>query len=134
MDATEQVQARWQRTRELRARLRLAAFRLEAAEIERVWAGRSAHQQGLSIRQIAAAVGLSRARVHQLLRAPAAAEVLAELNSLRERGWPVVTPDPGEPVRDPVAGDHREELVSGRLAEEVPALRACIEWLERLDR
>ncbi len=74
-------------------RLRLAGFRLEAAEVERVWAVLSAHRQGLSIRQIAAAIGLSRARVHQLLSAPAAADAPARLNALHEQGWPVAAPD-----------------------------------------
>jgi DNA-directed RNA polymerase specialized sigma24 family protein len=41
----------------------------------------------LSIREIAAAIGLSRARVHQLLSEAATAELSARLNSLRERGW-----------------------------------------------
>ena len=48
----------------------------------------SAHRQGLSIREIAAAIGLSRARVHQLLSEAAAAEVPAQVNRLREQGWP----------------------------------------------
>ena len=93
METHEEFRERWQREQRLRARLRLAAFRLEAAEVERVWAVLSAHRQGLSIRQIAAAIGLSRARVHQLLSAPAAADAPARLNALHEQGWPVAAPD-----------------------------------------
>ena len=48
-------------------RLRLATERLEEAQQERIWAVVEAHQAGLSIRQIAAATGLSPSRVHQLL-------------------------------------------------------------------
>src|SRR5438128_1455568 len=87
METREEFQHRWQREQQLRQRLRLAAFRLEAAQVERAWAVLSAHRQGLSIREIAAAVGLSRARVHQLL-GKEAAEVPAQLNYLREQGWP----------------------------------------------
>ena len=92
MGTHQALRERWQREQRLRARLRLAGVRLEAAEVERVWAVVSAHRQGLSIRAIAAAVGLSRARVHQLLGAPAAADIPARLNALRERGWPIAPP------------------------------------------
>jgi hypothetical protein len=138
MVTQEAFRERWQRKQRLRARLRLAAFRLEAAEVERVWAGLSAHRQGLSIRKIAAAVGLSRARVHQLLGDPGAMEVPARLNALRERGWPVATPAAEEaaaaPAADAADGHPEVDLVAARLAEEVAALRECLEWLERLER
>src|SRR5438067_1057008 len=93
METHEEFQQRWRREQRLRHRLGLAAFRLDAAQVERVWAVLSAHRQGLSIREIAAAVGLSRARVYQILREEAAAEVPAQLNSLREQGW--LTADDG---------------------------------------
>jgi len=133
MDTREPFQERWRREARLRERLRLAAFRLAAAEVERVWAVRSAHQQGLSIRKIAAAVGLSRARVYQLLSAPAAATVPAHLNALREQGWPVMSPEDRQPAAEPAAGNG-EDLVAARLTEEVGALSECLDWLERLDR
>jgi hypothetical protein len=135
VESADELRERWQHERRLRERLGLAAFRLEAAEVERVWAVLSAHRQGLSIRRIAAAVGLSRARVHQLLGDPAAVEVSARLTALRERGWPLAAPAAGETTAESAAGgDHEAGLVSARLAEEVGALRECLEWLERLDR
>jgi len=81
--------------------------------------------QGLSIREIAAAVGLSRARVHQLLSEAAAAEVPAQVNRLREQGWPSADVD-----SDSAADD----LVLARLADEATALWECLDWLERLER
>ena len=135
METHEEFRERWQREQRLRARLRLAAFRLEAAEVERVWAVLSAHRQGLSIRQIAAAIGLSRARVHQLLSAPAAADAPARLNALREQGWPVAAPDDGAAMGSLAAGGSPgDDRLPARLAEEVAALRECLDWLARLDR
>ena len=56
-----------QHERTLQTRLQLATTRLEEAERERIWAIVAAHTGGLSIRNIAAATGLSRSRIHQLL-------------------------------------------------------------------
>src|SRR5438093_1612127 len=68
METREQLHQRIQREQQLKARLRLATTRLADAEQERLWAIMAAHQAGLSIRQIAAATGLSRSRIHQLLQ------------------------------------------------------------------
>src|SRR6266700_5977350 len=57
-----------QHERKLKNRLLLATTRLEEAERERIWAIVAAHDAGLSIRKIAAATGLSRSRIHQLLQ------------------------------------------------------------------
>src|SRR6266545_1314632 len=70
VDAPEQWRERFQREQLVRHRLRVAAERLDSAEEERVVNVAAAHQAGLSVRQIAAAVRLSPARVHQLLHAP----------------------------------------------------------------
>src|SRR6202521_1774551 len=70
VDAPEQWRERFQREQHVRRSLRVAAERLESAEEERVVNISAAHQVGLSVRQIAAAVQLSPARVHQLLHAP----------------------------------------------------------------
>jgi uncharacterized protein (DUF433 family) len=126
METPEEFQERWRREQRLRQRLRLAAFRLEATQVERAWAVLSAHRQGLSIREIAAAIGLSRARVHQLLSEAATAELSAQVNSLRERGWPAAADDTDESAA--------QDLVLARLADEVTALRECLDWLERLER
>jgi len=53
---------------QLEQRLRTATERYQSAERARVQAIVDAHMAGLSLRQIALAVGLSRSRVHQLLQ------------------------------------------------------------------
>ena len=55
--------------RAVKKRLKRSAFRLEMAQLERTWAVVSARQQGLSVREIAAEVGLSATRVHQIVTA-----------------------------------------------------------------
>ena len=67
METNEEFRARVRRGGQIAARLRLARGRLEEAQQERIWGVVEAHQSGLSIRQIAAATGLSPSRVHQLL-------------------------------------------------------------------
>jgi hypothetical protein len=47
--------------------LQTANIRLADAQLERLWAIKSAHELGLSIRQIAAATGVSSSRIHQVL-------------------------------------------------------------------
>src|SRR6266446_6159818 len=74
-----------QHERKLKNRLQLATTRLEAAERERIWAIVAAHDAGLSIRKIAAATGLSRSRIHQLLQAQEAHEIPEWLTHLRDR-------------------------------------------------
>src|SRR5712691_9834651 len=71
--------------RKLKNRLQLATTRLEEAERERIWAIVAAHDAGLSIRQIAAATGLSRSRIHQLLQEQEAHEIPEWLTHLRDR-------------------------------------------------
>ena len=56
-------------------RLRLATTRLEDAQQEHVWAIAAAKSEGLSIRKIAAATGLSSSRVHQLLHTDEALQI-----------------------------------------------------------
>jgi hypothetical protein len=71
MVRTAELGARWERWQArygadlpLEARLRRARFRLEAAKVERAWAVVSAHRDGLSVRKIGEAIGLSPTRVH----------------------------------------------------------------------
>jgi hypothetical protein len=68
METREPLGPRIGREPPLHARLRLATRRIAEAERERLWAIVAAHDAGLSIRQIAAATGLSRSRIHQLLQ------------------------------------------------------------------
>jgi len=77
-----------QRERRVLARVSRAGWRLEQAERERTWALVSARAEGISIRTLAAAAGLSPSRVHQLV-ADADLDVLdAALGELRAAGWP----------------------------------------------
>src|SRR3954453_18886505 len=116
METNDEFHARIRRERQVAARLRLATERLENAQRERIWAIVEAHQEGLSVRQIAAATGLSSSRVHQLLGSDEAREIPRWLSQQRRR----------DRLRQPD--------VPARLAGELEALRRCREWLERLDR
>jgi hypothetical protein len=71
------------------ARLTLSAFRDEAARLERDVTIRREHRAGMSVRKIADLVGLSPARVGQIIAEPEPEESLLEqLRALRER-WGV---------------------------------------------
>jgi hypothetical protein len=59
---TEQIR-KWRRERRVLARVTRAAWRLEQAEKERVWALVSARAEGVSIRTLGGAAGLSPTRV-----------------------------------------------------------------------
>src|SRR3954452_5070489 len=116
MEANAEFGERIRRERQVAARLRLATERLEEAQRERIWAIAEAHQSGLSVRQIAAATGLSSSRVHQLLASDEAREIPRWLSQQRRQDRPS-QPD-----------------VQARLAGELETLRRCREWLERLER
>src|SRR3954454_5346244 len=116
METNDEFGERIRRERRVAARLRLATERMEEAQRERIWAIVEAHQSGLSVRQIAAATGLSPSRVHQLLGSDEAREIPRWLSQQRRQDRPS-QPD-----------------VLARLAGELEALRRCREWLERLDR
>ena len=106
----------------IRTRLARASFRLEMAELERIWAIVSANREGMSVRDIARQVGLGPTRVHQLVTSPEAECVDQALSVLREAGWPA----PEDPQAD------TEEQVADRLTEEATALISCAEWLASL--
>src|SRR5712691_4355332 len=117
VDAPEQWRERLQREQHVRHRLRAAAERLESAEQERVANVAAAHQAGLSVRQIAAVVRLSPARVHQLLHAPVSAAAV-RATTMR---WDSTATQAGAGSGGPLAGI-------------AALLRECTEWLDRLDR
>lgn len=119
---TPKSREEFQRQKRIRIRLARASFRLEMAELERIWAIVSAHREGLSVRDIAQQVGLGPTRVHQLVTSPQADCVEHALSVLRELGWP--TPEDPHP--------EAEEQVADRLIEEAAALVSCVEWLESL--
>ena len=112
----------FERKQRIRKRLSRASFRLEMAELERIWAIVSAQREGLSVRDIAREVGLSPTRVHQLVTSPQADCVEPALSVLREAGWPA--------PEDPVPG--AEEQISDRLVEEAETLISCAKWLEAI--
>ncbi len=117
MTVPEHWRERLQREQQVRHSLRVAADRLESADQERVANVAAAHQAGLSVRQIAAAVRLSPARVHQLLHAPVSSSAVGE-TTMR---WDSSATQAGAGSRVPLAG--------------IAALvRECTEWLDRLDR
>lgn len=91
-----------QRLEQIRRRLRRASFRLETAILERTWAVVSASRQGMSVRQVAEAVGLSPSRVHQILTDSPEHPLEEGLSVLRELGWPAAEDEPVDP--DSVAG------------------------------
>jgi len=119
METHDEFRERVQREQRLTARLRLATARLEEAQRERIWAVVEAHQSGLSIRQIAAATGLSSSRVHQLLGSDEARAIPRWLSQRRDQE---AAPSQGRPD------------LRARLAGELDALRRCCEWLGRLER
>ena len=117
MDAPEQWRERFQREQLVRHCLRAAAERLESAEQERVVNIAAAHQTGLSVRQIASAVQLSPARVHQLLHAPVSSSAV-RATTMR---WDSSATQTG--------------ASSGlRLGSIAALVHECTEWLDRLDR
>src|SRR3977135_3255802 len=81
METNAEFDERIRRERQVAARLRLATERLDEAQRERIWPIAEAHQAGLSVRQIAAATGLSSSRVHQLLGSDEAREIPRWLRS-----------------------------------------------------
>ncbi|HEX9095256.1 MAG TPA: hypothetical protein VF990_04045 [Candidatus Dormibacteraeota bacterium] len=126
METNDHFHERIRHEERFAARLRLATERLEEARRERIWAIVEAHQSGFSVREIAAATGLSSSRAHQLLGSDEAREMPRWLSQQRRRNRP---DRPQEAARSPLHPD-----LQGRLASELEALRRCLEWLERLDR
>ena len=84
---SERIEA-GRRERRVLARVSWAAWRLEQAERERTWALVSARAEGISIRTLATAAGLSPSRVHQLVAAADLDALDAALGELRAAGWP----------------------------------------------
>jgi hypothetical protein len=127
MESPEALRQRVHREQRLLARLRLAATQLADAQCERIWAIVAAHHAGLSIRQIAAATGLSPSRVHQLLTTDEAREIPIWLSRLHA---PELSVDahPGGAQPSPIT------TVQARLAEEFEVLRWCLDWLAQLER
>jgi len=84
---SERIEAA-RRERRVLTRVSRAAWRLEQAERERTWTLVSARAEGISIRTLAAAIGLSPSRVYQLLADADLDALDAALGELRAAGWP----------------------------------------------
>ena len=88
----------------------------------------SAPAEGISIRTLAAAVGLSPSRVHQIVAAADLDALDAALGELRAAGWPASEhPDSGEDTK--LGG---RDNIADRLSDEVSWLRQCADWLSHL--
>ena len=118
METNDEFREQIRREGQLTDRLRLATDRLEEAQQERIWAVVEAHQAGLSIRQIAAATGLSPSRVHQLLGSEEAREIPRWLSQRRGQA----------------ASFAGQADFQAHLAAETTALRQCRDWLRLLQR
>ena len=84
MASPEQLEQKVLNETRLTNRLRLATTHLHNAQQEHVWAIAAAKSEGLSIRKIAAATGLSSSRVHQVLHTEEALQIPEWLNSLTD--------------------------------------------------
>src|SRR6516165_4863252 len=109
METNDEFREQIRREGQLIDRLRLATERLEEAQQERIWAVVEAHQAGLSIRQLAAATGLSRSRVYQLLGSEEAREIPRWLSQRRARRRP---PSRTKPTSRPAWRPRRRRCVS----------------------
>ena len=125
---SERIKA-FRRQRRVLERVTRAAWRLEQAERERAWALASARAEGLSIRQLAKAVGLSPTRVYQIVTAADPDETETALGDLRSMGWPA----PEDPDSDEDAELDGRDLIADRIGDEVGWLRRCVAWLAQLD-
>ena len=128
MTISERIEA-GRRERRVLTRVSRAAWRLEQAERERTWALVSARAEGISIRTLATAAGLSPSRVHQLVAVADLDALDAALGELRAAGWPA--------PEDPDSGEDTElggrDNIADRLSDEVSWLRQCAGWLAHLD-
>ena len=121
--------AAWRRERRVLLRVSRAAWRLEQAERERSWALASARAEGISIRTLPAAAGLSPSRVHQIVADADLDALDAALGELRAAGWPAPEDPDGDEDTDLDGRDH----LADRLSHEVDWLRRCAGWLRQLD-
>jgi hypothetical protein len=103
------------RERRVLTRVSRARWRLEQAERERAWALVSARAEGISIRTLATAIGLSPSRVHQIV-VDADLDALdaldAALGELRVTGWAAPEdPDSEEDTGTRRPGHHRRPAI-----------------------
>jgi hypothetical protein len=125
MESLKQFKEQGLKDKQLINRLRLATTRVKDVERERIWAIALGHTEGLSIRKIAKATGLSSSRVHQLLHTDEAHQIPDWLTNL-----------PAPNIRIDAQSDGGEKLslseLQQQLADEGEVLRWCIDWLNQL--
>ena len=132
MTISERIEA-GRRERRVLTRVSRAAWRLEQAERERTWALVSARAEGISIRTLATAIGLSPSRVHQLVADADLDALDAAFGELRAAGWPA-------PARAAITRRERADgnapWCAGPLAQPLPAplrYQHLLEGIEVLD-
>jgi len=127
MESLDRCKEKELKDKQLLNRLRLATTRVQDIERERIWAIANAHTEGLSIRKIAEATGLSSSRVHQLLHSDEARQIPDWLNDL-----------PDSKLEMNAQSDGEDKLLlrelQQQLADEGEVMRWCIGWLEQLAR
>ena len=89
----------------------------------------SARAEGISIRTLATATGLSPSRVHQIVAADGLDALDAAPGELRAAGRPAA----GDPGSGEDTGPGGRDSIAGRLSDEVSWLRQCAGWLAHLD-
>jgi hypothetical protein len=94
------------RERRVLLRVSRAAWRLEQAERERNWALAPARAEGISIRTLAPAIGLSPSRVHQIVADADLDALDAALGELRAAGWSAPEDPDGDEDTDLDGSDH----------------------------
>jgi hypothetical protein len=117
---------------ELRQRVQLERrliARLKTANIRFTDAGQSSQPIKLAYRFAKSLVrtGLSSSRIHQLLNAPEAKEILVWVSQLRQSSR-------GSGGKKKAERPESETEIRSRLAREVEVLRRCTDWLQRLER
>lgn len=110
MLTADQVRERVRNEQRVIERLRTASVRFTDAQLERTCAIKSAHELGLSIRQIAAATGLSSSRIHQVLNTEDPAAIPIWATQLR-------------------AAAEKDNAITA----ELKLLRQCTQWLKQLE-
>ncbi len=127
MESREQLKEKDLKEKRLTNRLRLATTRVKDIEQERIWALAMAHTQGLSIRKIAEATGLSSSRVHQLLHTDEARQIPEWLLSGQDTD--IRRTEFSDEEKKPSLFELQQQL-----ADEGEVIRWCIGWLEQLAR
>lgn len=110
METAEAIRGQVEHEQRVIVRLTTATTRFSDAQLERMWAIKSAHEQGLSIRQIAGVTGLSSSSVHQVLNSKDLPRIPRWATDLRDTAR---------------KGDY--------LTAEVKLLRQCVHWLKQLE-